>query len=139
MPRREPSPRRQLGSPPMSTFACSSRETGPPFGLRRSGCPMPTDARAPVGWRPRRPRLRPLRLLAAWVSSAVALLLAAALLPGVHVNGFAGALLVVAIVAVCNAVLPPLVAALRLPFTVLSGFLLVLVLDAGLIALAATL
>ena len=101
--------------------------------------PVAADARGRAGWQPRRPRWNPLRLLGAWISSAIALLLAAALLPGAHVNGFTGALLVVAIVAVCNAILPPLVAALRLPFTVLSGFLLVLVLDAGLIALAARL
>ena len=40
-------------------------------------------------------------------------------------------MLVAAIVAVLNAVLPPIVAALRLPFTVALGFLLVLALDAA--------
>jgi uncharacterized membrane protein YvlD (DUF360 family) len=97
------------------------------------------DSRDPdqaLNWRPGRPQLRPARLVLAWGTSAVALLLAASWVPGAHVNGFAGALLVAAIVAVLNAVLPPLVAALRLPFTVLSGFLLVLVLDAGMLALA---
>jgi uncharacterized membrane protein YvlD (DUF360 family) len=94
----------------------------------------PEDASA---WRPRPIRLQPLRLLVAWATSAVALLVAAAILPGAHVNGFAAALLVAAITAVLNAVLPPVIAAVRLPFTVLSGFLLVLALDAGIIHLAA--
>ena len=44
---------------------------------------------------------------------------------------------VAAIVAVLNAMLPPLVAALRLPFTVVIGFLLVLALDAAMLLLAA--
>jgi uncharacterized membrane protein YvlD (DUF360 family) len=100
---------------------------------------MPAGAESDdwLGWRPRRPRLRPLRIAVAWLCSALALLGAAAVLPGAHVGGFAGALLVVAIVAVLNAVLPPVVAALRVPFTVLTGFLAVLALDALIIKLAA--
>jgi len=90
-----------------------------------------------LAWNPVRPRLRPLRLGFAWLSSALALLLAATIVPGASVNGFWGALLVAAIVAVLNAVLPPLVAALRLPFTVAAGFLLVLALDAVILRLAA--
>ena len=83
------------------------------------------------------PRLRPLRLIAAWVVSAVALLVAAGLVGGVDVRDFGGALIVAALLAVLNAVLPPLVAALRLPFTVAAGFLLVLCLDAAMLLLAA--
>jgi uncharacterized membrane protein YvlD (DUF360 family) len=90
-----------------------------------------------TAWRPAKPRLRPLRLLLAWISSALALLVAAGIVPGAHVNGFWGALVVAAIVAVLNAILPPLVAALRLPFTVAAGFLLVLVLDAVMLRIAA--
>jgi len=77
------------------------------------------------------------RLAAAWLASALALLLAAQVLPGAEIRGFAGAVAVAAVVAVLNAVLPPLVAALRLPFTVGIGFLLVLVLDAAMLLLAA--
>ena len=95
------------------------------------------DPEQALAWRPGRPRLHPLRLAFAWASSAVALMLAASWVPGADINGFAGAFAVAAIVAVLNAVLPPLVAALRLPFTVLSGFLLVLALDAWMIRLAA--
>jgi uncharacterized membrane protein YvlD (DUF360 family) len=88
-------------------------------------------------WSPERPRLHPLRILIAWLASAAALLLAAGLVPGAELKGFGGAVAVAAIVGVLNAVLPPLVAALRLPFTVAIGFLLALALDAAILLLAA--
>ena len=62
--------------------------------------------------------------------SAVALLVAAWIVPGADVKGFWGAFVAAAVIAVLNAVLPPLIAALRLPFTLVLGFLLVLVADA---------
>src|SRR5215208_6953659 len=83
------------------------------------------------------PRLRPVRLLAAWFASALALLFATAVVGGAEVKGIGGAFVVVALVAVLNAVLPPLVAALRLPFTAIAGFLLVLALDAAMLLIAA--
>jgi uncharacterized membrane protein YvlD (DUF360 family) len=89
-----------------------------------------------VTWSPARPKLRPLRLLLAWVVSALALLAAAWIVPGATVNGFWGALVASAAIAALNAILPPLVAALRLPFVVLVGLVVALVLDA-LILLAA--
>ena len=92
---------------------------------------------ADLPWQPARLRLRPLRLVVAWLSSAVALLVACAILPGADVRGFAGAVLIAALVAVMNAILPPLVAALRLPFTAAAGFVLVLALDAGMLYAAA--
>ena len=81
-------------------------------------------------WTPGRPRIRPLALVFAWLVSAAALLLAALIVPGASVNDFLGALLAVAVIAVLNAVVPPLIAALRLPFMLAIGFLLVLGLDA---------
>ena len=87
-------------------------------------------------WSPARPKLRPLRLLITWLASAVALLVAAWVVPGATVNGFGGALAASVAIAVLNAVLPPLIAALRLPFMLLVGLVLVLVVDA-LILLAA--
>jgi uncharacterized membrane protein YvlD (DUF360 family) len=90
-----------------------------------------------TAWRPRRPRVHLGWLVAAWMASALALLLAAGIVPGAEVRDFAGAVAVAAVVAVLNAVLPPLVAALRLPFTVAAGFVLVLVLDAAMLLLAA--
>jgi uncharacterized membrane protein YvlD (DUF360 family) len=83
-----------------------------------------------VIWSPARPKLRPLRLLIAWLASALALFVAAWIIPGATVNGFGGALAASAAIAVLNAVLPPLIAALRLPFMLLVGLVLVLVLDA---------
>jgi uncharacterized membrane protein YvlD (DUF360 family) len=88
-------------------------------------------------WSPERLRLKPIRLLVAWVVSALALLLAAWIVPGADVRGFGGAVVVAAIVAVLNAILPPLIAALRLPFMVAAGFLLVLALDAAILLIAA--
>ena len=86
-----------------------------------------------VVWQPAKPRFRPARLVVAALTSALAVLAAAALLPGVRVEGLWGALLVAAVVAVLNAVLPPLLAALRLPFTVVLGFLAVLLTNAGML------
>jgi uncharacterized membrane protein YvlD (DUF360 family) len=90
---------------------------------------------APV-WRPQRPSIRPARVILAWIISALSLLAAAGIVPGAHVDGFWGALLVAAVVAILNALLPPLVASLRLPFMLLTGFLLVLIIDAGILLAA---
>ena len=86
---------------------------------------------------PERPRIRPLRLMVAWLLSAAALLFAAWVVPGVSIEGRGGALLAAAVIAILNAVLPPLLATLRLPYTLLFGFVLVLVLDAVMFWLAA--
>jgi uncharacterized membrane protein YvlD (DUF360 family) len=83
----------------------------------------------------RRPRFSIVRVLVAWILSAAALLFAAWLVPGVHVHGVQGALVAAAILAVLNALLPPIIAALRLPFTLLLGLLLVLALDAAMFLL----
>jgi uncharacterized membrane protein YvlD (DUF360 family) len=87
-------------------------------------------------WSPELPRLHPIRLAVAWLASAAALLLAAGIVPGAEVRGFGGAVVVAAIVGLLNAVLPPVIAALRLPYTVAIGFLLVLALDAAILLLA---
>jgi uncharacterized membrane protein YvlD (DUF360 family) len=84
-----------------------------------------------------RPRIRPVRVLVAWVLSAAALLFAAWVVPGVAIEGRGGALVAAAVIAVLNAILPPLLAALRLPLTLVFGFLVVLVLDAAMFVAAA--
>jgi uncharacterized membrane protein YvlD (DUF360 family) len=89
-----------------------------------------------VVWQPERPRLKPLRLLISWLLTGAALWLAAAILPGVDIEETWGALGVAAVVAALNAVLPPILAALRLPFTVALGFILVLLLNAFVLKLA---
>jgi uncharacterized membrane protein YvlD (DUF360 family) len=102
---------------------------------------MPSESEPAYGqstaWHPERPRLRLFPLLVSWFATGVALMVAAAILPGVHIDDFWGALLVAAIVAVLNAVIPPLLAALRLPLTLVLGFLLVLIADAVFLLIAA--
>jgi len=73
---------------------------------------------------------RPVRVFISWLVSAAALLVAAYVVPHVTVGGFLGALGAVVLIAVLNAMLPPVVAALRLPFALITGLVLVLVLDA---------
>jgi uncharacterized membrane protein YvlD (DUF360 family) len=90
-------------------------------------------------WQPGRPRIRPRRLLLQWVTSAVALYIAALVVPGVEIEGFFGAFVAAALIAVFNALLPPLIAALRLPYMLAVGFLLVLLLDALMVLWAAAL
>ncbi|HSP71974.1 MAG TPA: phage holin family protein [Gaiellaceae bacterium] len=84
-----------------------------------------------------RPRIHPFRLLATWLVSAAALLIAARLVPGVAVHGFGGAVVAVLLIAVLNAVLPPILAAIRLPYAALTALLAVLVLDALMLVIAA--
>ncbi len=86
---------------------------------------------AEVGWRPSSPRLRPLALLLSWAVAGLSVLVVAWILPGFDLKEPAGAFLVAALIAVLNALLPPIVAALRLPFTILIGFLGVLLVDAA--------
>jgi uncharacterized membrane protein YvlD (DUF360 family) len=87
-------------------------------------------------WNPERPRLRPGGLIVSWIVSALALVVAAAILPGTSVEGLWGAVLVAAVVGILNALFPPLIASLRLPFTLVLGFLLVLFADAAMLMAA---
>jgi uncharacterized membrane protein YvlD (DUF360 family) len=90
---------------------------------------QPAYGTAP-SWSPQRPKLRPVRLAVAWLVGAVSLFVAAQILPGATINNFWGALGAVAAIGVINAFVPPLVAAIRLPFMLLVGLVLVLVIDA---------
>ena len=101
--------------------------------------PSPAAYGDAVAWQPERPRYRPLRLLLSWALTAVSLWAAAAILPGVDIEEHGGALAVAAAVAVLNALLPPLLAALRLPFMLAVGFLLILALNAAILLLASEL
>ncbi len=87
-------------------------------------------------WSPERPRFKLGRVLLSWLVASASLLVAAEIVPGVSVPNFGGALVTAAIIGVLNALLPPLVAALRLPFMLLLGFVLILVLDAAMLLLA---
>ena len=67
-------------------------------------------------WEPESPRIRVVSLVVSWIVAAAALGVAAWLLPGVALEQTGAAFAVAAVVAVLNGLLPPLVAALRLPF-----------------------
>jgi uncharacterized membrane protein YvlD (DUF360 family) len=86
-----------------------------------------------VTWEPAKPRLRPGRVALAWLVSAASLLVAAAVVPGVDAESFWATFAVAAAVSVLNALLPPLLASLRLPFTLILGFLAVLFADAAML------
>src|SRR5262249_31149755 len=88
------------------------------------------------GWVPERPSFSMSELLLAWVLSAVSLVVAVYLVPGATVSNFGTAMAAAAVIAVLNAVISPLVAALRLPFTALLGFFAILFADAGMLLLA---
>jgi uncharacterized membrane protein YvlD (DUF360 family)/predicted AlkP superfamily pyrophosphatase or phosphodiesterase len=88
------------------------------------------------GWTPERPRYRAGQLVLYWLLGAASLVVATKLVPGASDSTFRAALATAAALALLNAVLPPLVAALRLPFTALLGFFLVLFVDAGMLLLA---
>ena len=87
------------------------------------------------GWSPAKPRLRPLRLIVSWAFAAVAVYVASDLVPGFTIDHTGGAFLVAAFLAVINAFVPPVIAALRLPFTLFLGFVLVLLVNAGAVLL----
>ena len=81
-------------------------------------------------WGLGRPHIGPVRLAVSWVLSTVALLAACWIVPGAAVNGFGTAFVAAAVIAALNAILPPIIAALRLPLMLVIGLLLVLIADA---------
>ena len=89
-----------------------------------------------VTWQPEKPQYHPLRLVVSWLVSAAALLIAASIVPGVSVEGFGGALIAALLIGILNAIVPPIIAALRLPAMALLGFVIVLVLDALMLQVA---
>jgi uncharacterized membrane protein YvlD (DUF360 family) len=93
----------------------------------------------PVRWNAARPRFRPLRLVLALLVGAVSVIVSGLILSGIEVKTFLGALEAAALIAVLNAVLPPLIAALRLPFMLIIGFLAVLIVDALILLLVSDL
>jgi uncharacterized membrane protein YvlD (DUF360 family) len=85
------------------------------------------------GFEPRRgditPELRVSRLLLSLLIGAASVYLAAWILPRFEVVHFWAALGAAVVIGALNAVLAPLVAAIRLPYTVATSFLLVLAVD----------
>ncbi len=70
-----------------------------------------------------------------WVLSAVAVLIAAYLLPGVSVESFWAALIVAIVLALMNATLKPLLVVLTIPITVVTLGLFLIVINAIIILL----
>ncbi len=70
-----------------------------------------------------------------WLLSAVAVLIAAYLLPGVAIESFWSALIVAVILALMNATLKPLLVILTIPITVVTLGLFLLVINAIIILL----
>ena len=87
-------------------------------------------------WSPQAPRYNVFHVLISWLVAGVSVFVAAAIVPHVSVGSFSDALAAAVLIAALNAVLPPVIAALRLPFTLALGFVLVLVLDAVMLLLA---
>jgi len=79
-----------------------------------------------VSWQPETPRIGLLRFLLAWVVAAAAVEVSVWITPGTSLEGTGTAFLVAALLAVLNALLPPVLAALRLPLMLVTGFLIVL-------------
>jgi uncharacterized membrane protein YvlD (DUF360 family) len=98
--------------------------------------PRATHAEEPA-WVVHRPRPTARSVMLGWLLAGAGLLASAALLPGIHVDSVPGAFVVAAIVGILNALLVPAFARIRLPFTVLSGFVLVLLLDAAILSISA--
>jgi uncharacterized membrane protein YvlD (DUF360 family) len=83
-----------------------------------------------VTWKPEKPRLSVVRFAVGWVIAAAAVWVSVWIVPGADIERTGAAFIVAALIGVLNAVLPPILAALRLPFMLVTGFLLVLVADA---------
>ena len=78
-------------------------------------------------------------LLVHWVVLAVALWVAASLVPGVHVSSWSALLLGAAVLGVVNTVVRPVMTILTLPITVLTLGLFYLVVNGAAFGLAAAL
>jgi uncharacterized membrane protein YvlD (DUF360 family) len=84
-------------------------------------------------WKPDVPRISVLRFVLAWIVAAAAVAVSVWIAPGTDIDSGGAAFLVAAMIGVLNAILPPILAALRLPFMLVTGFLLVLAADAALL------
>jgi putative membrane protein len=78
-----------------------------------------------------------MNLLIRILASAVAVIITAYILPGVHVSSFITAVIVAAVLAFFNAILKPVLVILTIPITLVTLGLFLLVINALLIELAA--
>jgi putative membrane protein len=80
-----------------------------------------------------------MKILADWIVYSLAILVAAYLLPGVHVAGFLTALVVAVVLGIVNAVIKPILVILTLPINILTLGLFTLVINAALVLLTSKL
>jgi len=78
-------------------------------------------------------------ILINWIISALAILAAAYLLPGVHVTGFVTALVAALVLGIINAFIKPILLILTLPINILTLGLFTFVINAVVIIFAASL
>ena len=71
-----------------------------------------------------------------WLISALAILVTAYILPGVHVSGFLAALILAVVLGAVNLILRPILVILTLPLTVLTLGFFVLIINGFLVILA---
>ncbi len=72
-------------------------------------------------------------ILIRWIISALAIVVAAYILPGVHVDGFFTALVTAVVLGILNAFIKPILIILTLPITILTLGLFTFVINALLI------
>ncbi len=77
-----------------------------------------------------------MRLLVNWLASALVIMVAAYVLPGVHVLSFWTALVVALVLGILNILVKPLLVILTLPITLITFGLFLLVINALLVLLA---
>ena len=70
-----------------------------------------------------------LKLIAAWIVNALALLVVAYFVPGIHVNGFATALVAAVVIGLANILIKPILTILTLPITILTLGLFIFVIN----------
>ena len=78
-----------------------------------------------------------MKILIHWLVSALAILVTAYILPGVHISGLFSALVLAVVLGAINAVLRPILIFLTLPITLLTMGIFVLFINALLVMLAA--
>ena len=78
-----------------------------------------------------------MKIIINWVVSALAIIVTAYVLPGVHVNGFLAALVLAVVLGAINLILRPILVILTLPISIMTLGSFVLIINALLIMLAA--
>lgn len=78
-----------------------------------------------------------MKLLLVWLLNALALLAVAYLVPGIHVAGFAAALVAALVIGLVNMIIRPILVLLTLPITLLTLGLFILVINGLLFYLVA--